>query len=64
MLMLPVDFDFLQFVNQKIRLVQKDGFVKTGILITVNQSYLTLKFENGLRVFVDRNMIVGVEEVL
>ena len=63
MLLLPDDFDFSQFMNQKIRILQVDNFTKIGVLVETNSSYIVLKFDDGRRVFIDRNAIAGVEEV-
>ena len=63
MLLLPADFDFSQFMNQKIRILQVDNFTKIGVLVETNSSYIVLKFDDGRRVFIDRNAIAGVEEV-
>ena len=50
-------------LNKKIRVVQKDGFVKIGILIDYDANFITLSFDNGDKNYINRDSILSFQEV-
>jgi len=50
-------------LNKKIRIVQKDGFVKIGILINYDANFIILSFDNGDKNYINRDSILSFQEV-
>lgn len=42
-----------KFVNQKVKIVQADGFIKSGLCTGYNEKFLFLEFDNFIHVAIN-----------
>ena len=49
-----------EFVGKKIKIVQKDGFIKHGILKDVSDNFLTLEFDNGDLNIIKKDFVLSI----
>jgi hypothetical protein len=56
-----INFDV--FLNKKVKVRQKDNFVKEGILVGHDDNFVFLEFSSGEKVAISKGIIVEIKEV-
>lgn|GEM_PF-3498425 len=51
---------FDKIVNKKVKILQKDGFIKNGIVKDVSDDFITLIFDNGSENLIRKDFIVSI----
>jgi hypothetical protein len=51
------------FVGLKVRIVQRDGFVKYGVLLEISEDNVLIKFDDERKEVISRQNIVSCTEV-
>lgn len=54
---------FESFYEKNVKVKQKDGFFKYGVLVGEDATFLSLRFRDGRRVNIAKSEVEAVEEV-
>jgi len=58
-----VQMNFDAFLNKKVRIRQKDNFIKEGILIGHDNNFIFLLFNTGEKVAIAKDAILEIKEI-